>query len=207
MRHGITKMDFWASLVAFLGAVTYSISQIISPPLLPILKYPWNEILIIAPSIVLAIAFIIVMNCVHEYATEDKKIWSRIGLSFAIIYAIFVSFVYIIQLATVIPSTLRGEGNQVLFLTLTKAHWIQAVDGLGYSLMSLATLFTFPVFASKGFEAWVRKFFVAHGLLAPFIVLPLWFPPLIVIGTLWFITAPGFLLLLTLLFRKNYETN
>jgi uncharacterized membrane protein YjjP (DUF1212 family) len=73
MRHGIAKMGFWSSLVAFLGAATYSISQIISPPLLPILKYPWNEILIIAPSIVLAIAFVIVMNCVHEYATEDKK--------------------------------------------------------------------------------------------------------------------------------------
>ena len=122
-------------------------------------------------------------------------------------YAIFVSFVYIIQLATVIPFTLRGEGNQVLFLTLTKAHWIQAIDGLGYSLMSLATLFTYTVFAERGFERWVRRFFIAHGLLAPFIVLPLWFPPLIVIGILWFITAPGFLLLLTLLFRKNYETN
>jgi hypothetical protein len=205
MKQSSAALGFWSSFIAFLSAAAYSISQIISPPLLPILKYPWNEILIIAPSLVLAVVFVIVMNCVHEYAANDNKIWSRIGLSFAVMYALFVGFAYIIQLATVIPATLRGEGNEVLFLALTKAHWIQAVDGLGYSLMSLATLFTYPVFAERGFDRGVRRFFLAHGLLAPFVVLPLWVPPLIVIGTLWFITGPGLLLFLTLLFRKTMK--
>jgi hypothetical protein len=201
MKENAYKIGFWSALLAFLGATAYSIAQIVSPPMLPILTYPVSEIAIIAPSIVIPLALVIAMNCLNFTAPEEKKIWSQIALTFAVMYAVFVSFVYIIQLGTVIPFTIKGEAEIVAVVALSKAHWIQAVDGFGYSLMSVSFLFASFVFAGTGAEAKVRKAFVAHGLLAPFIILPLWFPPAIVIGTLWFITGPLALFLLASFFK------
>lgn len=40
-----------------------------------------------APSLLLAYSFIVLMISIHHYAPEDKKIWSHIGVAFATIYA------------------------------------------------------------------------------------------------------------------------
>ncbi len=155
MDNVTAKLGFWSALVAFLGAATYTAAQIISPPLLPLLTFPWNQTLIIGPSPVLAFAFLVTMNCVSAYAPGEKKLWSRIGVSFATVYTTLAGFVYIIQLAIVIPFTVKGLGNQVMLFNITSSRpssqWIQAADALAYCSMSLATLFTFPVFATKGF--------------------------------------------------------
>lgn len=197
------NIGFWSSLIAFLGAATYTVSQIISPPLLQILRYPWNEILTIFPSIVLASSFVVAMNCVHLMAPEEKKVWSQIGLSFAIMYAVIVSFVYIIQLGYVIPTGIQNGEAKVAFFAITKSPWIQAVDAIGYCFMGIAALFSFPVFGKSGIELWVKRFFIAHGVLAPFSIFPLWFPVVFPISMLWFITAPGALLSLTLYFKRK----
>lgn len=203
MNRTTASLGFWASLVAFACATAYSAAQIISPPLLPVLYFPWNEILIIAPSFVLPLAYIIALNCVDAYVPEERKIWTHMALSFGLLYTAFVCFTYIIQLATVIPFTLKGMGDQVnLFrLTTSNGHWIQAVDGLGYAFMSVSALFAALAFPKE--ERWLRRSLFAHGLLAPFIILPLWIPPMIVVGMLWFITGPTSLIFLARFFKTS----
>jgi len=49
--------------------------------------------------------FLVVMACIHCYASESKKVFSLVGLSFAIIYATLISLNYFIQLTFVNQST------------------------------------------------------------------------------------------------------
>jgi len=65
------------------------------------------------------------------------------------------------------------------------------VDILGYSFMSLATLFAAFAFTGKGIERTVRWFMIANGLLLPFLALQIYYHPLIWIAALWAITFPG----------------
>jgi hypothetical protein len=39
---------------------------------------------------------------------HKKKIWSHAALLFAVMYAVYVSLNYVVQLATVIPFSLQG---------------------------------------------------------------------------------------------------
>ena len=50
-------------------------------------------------------SFIVVMAFIHCYASEDRKVFSLIGLSFAIVYATLISVNYFIQLTFVRQST------------------------------------------------------------------------------------------------------
>ena len=47
--------------------------------------YPW-----LVPGFLLALIFVVLMACIHAYAAEEKKIFSRIGLSFALAYAVLI---------------------------------------------------------------------------------------------------------------------
>jgi hypothetical protein len=195
----VMTLGSWASWTAFLSAVAYSVAQILSPPLLPVLPSPWSDLLILAPSLVLPLALLVALNCLHERTAARQRVWTRTGVSFAVVYLALVGFVYIIQLAVVVPARFAGAGAAVEELSLS-APWIQAVDGLGYALMSVAFLCAAGALRGGG-ERSARRWFLAHGALAPVVVAPLWVPPLIVVGTLWFITAPAALWQLTRLFR------
>lgn len=80
--------------------------------------------------------------------------------------------------------------------------FLYAVDILGYSFMSLSTLFAAMVFTGKGLERIVRFFLLANGLLLPFLALQMYLHPLIYIASPWAITFPGATGSLTLLFRQ-----
>jgi hypothetical protein len=69
--------------------------------------------------------------------------------------------------------------------------FLYAVDILGYSFMSLATLFAARVLAGSKEERLARRFLTANGLLLPFIALQMYTHPLIWIASLWAVTFPG----------------
>jgi hypothetical protein len=76
------------------------------------------------------------------------------------------------------------------------------VDILGYSFMSLATLFAAGVFTGGGLERVARLFLIANGALVPFIALQMYFHPLIWIAALWAVTFPGATATLAILFHR-----
>jgi hypothetical protein len=49
-------------------------------------------------SFLLAPAFVAMMVSIHHYAAPEKKVWSQLGLSFAVIYAVMCSLTYYVQL-------------------------------------------------------------------------------------------------------------
>ena len=93
------------------------------------------------------------------------------------------------------------------FLFVPFDSYLYAVDILGYTFMSVATLFAAPVFTEKGLQRVARRFLVANGVLAPFLALQMYFHPLIWIASLWAVTFPGCTWTLAILFRRAQITD
>ena len=99
--------------------------------------------------------------------------------------------VYFVQLAFVAPRIARGATAGIeVFLFVPFDSFLYAVDILGYSFMSLATLFAAQVFAG-GSHRLVRRLLIANGLLLPCLALQMYFHWLIWIAALWAVTFPG----------------
>jgi len=119
-------------------------------------------------------------------------VWSHGAVAFATMYAALISINYYVQLAWVMPRLARGETAGIeAFLFTPFDSFLYAVDILGYSFMSLATLFAAMVFTGSRVERVVRTFLVANGLMLPFIALQMYVHWLIWIAALWAITFPG----------------
>jgi hypothetical protein len=80
-----------------------------------------------------------------------------------------------------------------------------SVDLLGYSFMSLSTLFAAFVFTGPGVEKTARWFLIAKGVIVPFIALQTFYHPMIWVASLWAVTLPGSTLALAVLFRRKLQ--
>jgi hypothetical protein len=200
----IQKIGFWSGLAAFIATAGFVLFQTLQ--LFGVLVYPWDEISIYGFSLCIVIPFILEMLALHYITPTEKKIWSHAALLFTILYAVFVTANYIVQLATVIPMTLKGTADEIQILRQTPHSLFWDFDALGYIFMGLATLIAIPIFEKQGFQKWVRYSLIAHSIVTPFIAFVYFYPnfsnELLLIGVPWGITAPVFMLFLALLFKK-----
>ena len=205
MNRIINKAGFWSGIIAFTATIAYCIFQLLQ--LYNILTYPTDEILIYSSSLCIVIPFVLEMLALHYITPDDKKFWSHAALTFTTLYAVFVTANYVVQLATVIPMTLKGNLEEVRILQQTPHSLFWNFDALGYIFMGLATLVAIPIFAKKGFQRRVRIAFLANAVVTPLITIVYFYPnysyDLLVLGFPWGITAPVSMLLLAIMFRKN----
>jgi hypothetical protein len=199
------KAGYWAAVVGSIGAIGYSLFQILQ--VVGVLTFPLADILIYAFSICIATPFIVAMLALHYSVPVEKTFWTHGALLFAVMYAIYVNLNYVVQLATVIPATLNGTEDSIHVLNQTPHSLFWDVDALGYMFMSLSTLFAVPVFAKTGLELWLRRFFLANGLIIPLFAIVYFYPTysyaLLLLGFPWVITAPGSILLLAAFFKRK----
>jgi hypothetical protein len=140
---------------------------------------------------------------IHQLAAPDRKVWGHAAMAFATAYAVLICTVYFVQLTFVAPRIARGETAGIEnFLFTPFNSFLYAVDILGYSFMSLATLFAAPVFTAPGLPRVVRRFLIANGLLLPFLALQMYFHSLIWVASLWAVTFPGATWALAILFHR-----
>jgi hypothetical protein len=70
------------------------------------------------------------------------------------------SIVYFSELTVIVPHLLNGNTGEVVLLALggvgISGTFLYSINGFGYGLMSLATLFAAPVFTGEKLERWVR---------------------------------------------------
>jgi len=206
MNKAIYKVGFWSGLIGFVSIVAFCVVQLLQ--VIGALRYPWDEILIYGFSLCIVIPFLLAMLALHYLAPVEKKFWSHAALLFAVIYAVFVTANYVVQLATVIPMTLKGTSDEVRILIQTPHSLFWDFDAIGYIFMGLAALFAVPVFENQGLQRWGRYFFLIHGLVTTPLIAFVYFYPnfsekLLLLGTLWGITAPVSMLLLTIIFKKG----
>ena len=119
------------------------------------------------PGFLLAFAFVVLMACIHQRASDDKKLFSQIGLSFALVYAVVITIDYFIQWTMVEPSILAGQTEGLSLFTQYNPHGIFiSLEGLAYLMMSVSLLFAAVVFAGGRLERAIRWLFVASFVLA-----------------------------------------
>ena len=154
MNKTIYKVGFRTGIIAFIATLAFFIAQILQ--ILKVFNYPWDEISIYGFSLCITIPFLLEMLALHYTVPLEKKYWSHAALIFTSLYVVFVTANYVVQLATVIPMTLKGNAEEIGILIQTPHSLFWDFDALGYILMGLATLFAVPVFEKTGFQKWVR---------------------------------------------------
>ena len=207
-------VGLWSAVLATVFSIMYDIGQIAewlglmgSAGGAESASTPLGLAVLLTPSLFLGSSFLVLVVSIHQLASPDRKIWSHLAVAFATAYAVLISMVYFVQLTLVAPRVARGqiEGIEV-FLFVPFDSFLYAVDILGYSFMSVATLFAAMVFTGKGLERVVRLFLTANGLLLPFLALQMYFHPLIWIAALWAVTFPGSTWSLAILFGRAVTT-
>ena len=207
MSKTIYSVGFWSGLIAFISTFAFFVVQMLQ--FFGVLSYPLDEILIYGFSLFIVIPFILEMLALHYVTSGEKKFWSHAALIFTVIYGIFVTANYVVQLATVIPMTLKGNAEEIRILIQTPHSLFWDFDAIGYIFMGLATLFAVPVFQKTGFQKWVKYSLLTHALVTPLIAFVYFYPnfsdKLLFLALPWGITAPTSMLLLAMTFRKNAD--
>ena len=195
----VWRFGFWTALsMSVLAVVTFAIAFATPPRSGPFctmsscVTAPYTDVAIffprdyvwMYPALLLTALFVVFMVCIHQYASDDKKLFSLIGLSFAVMSAALIMIDYVIQLTVIQPSLLRGETDGLSLISQYNPHGMFiALEALGYVLMSVAFLFATPVFAEHN---WVER--TLHWLF--------------IAG---FTLAMGSLIILSLLYGPNIE--
>ena len=187
----VHQLGFWSAIVATILVAIAGITATAS-------IQPFATVV----GFLLTLSFLVVMACIHFYASDEKKVFSLVGLSFAVIYATLISMNYFIQLTFVRQSTF-----DVSMFDMTNTHsmmWV--IEVLGYFFLGLSTLFAAPVFGSSKVERLVKWLFIANGILG--ILTPIGYalnlPIEVLLGGLivWDIVMPLATASLAYLFRR-----
>lgn len=209
MNTAINKIGYYSGLLAFVSTSAYVIVQLLQ--LFSLINSPWDEILIYGSSLCIVIPFMLQMLALHYVVTPEKQFWTHAALICSIIYAVFVTANYVVQLATVIPANLRDSGEDISLLIQTPHSLFWNFDAIGYICMGFATAFAIPVFENHGFQKKVKTVFIIHSLTTPLIAFVYFYPvfsdDLLLIGLPWGITAPLAMLMLALMFRKAFPVH
>lgn len=202
MDSSASRIGFWAAIFSGIFGTAFSVAALVT--MAGLLSKPWDLVYQLAPSLVLAWCFVVLMACVWETAPAERRVWATIGMGFSLIYATINSIVYPTQLFVVIPNLFKGTTDQVTLLLFESGGFLYAINGIAYGLMSLATLFAAQAFRGRPRAGLVYWAMVAHGVLAPFISAGIVWPWTVYIGALWMVTLPLVAVALALWFRRQY---
>lgn len=171
----VIRIEFWAAVfTAILAAafITMGMFGSSSWDTYPgMVNYIWTTLKTIdytlfIPAFLLAPVFVVLMASIHYYAAVDKKIYSLIGLAFAVIYATIITTDYFVLWTVVLPSTLMGETAGLSLFSLYNPHGIfVSLESIAYMMMSLALLFIAPVFQGGRIERALKWIFIGGFVL------------------------------------------
>ncbi len=177
------RLGFWSSVLTAVVAGTFFVLGVTTParsgPFCQggsCIAYPYAsglasfvpaDYIWLYPGFLLAPIFVVLVACIHRYSPTDKKVFSQIAQSFALIYATVITLDYFLQFFVVEPSILSGETAGLSLFTQYNPHGIFiAFEGLAYLMMSVAFLFMAPVFGGGRLERAIRWLFAAGFVLA-----------------------------------------
>jgi hypothetical protein len=209
MVNNIGTVGYWSGLAAFITTVAYCFVQILQ--VIGVLHFPADQILIYGTSLCIVVPFILEMLALHYLTPPSKQFWTHAALIFTVIYAVFVTANYVVQLATVIPALLRGELHAIQVLEQSPHSMFWDYDAVGYIAMGIACLMAVPSISNVGFERWVRRSLIANALVTPLISVVYFYPifsnKLLFLGFPWAVTAPLFMLMVALMLRGRKSTS
>lgn len=198
----VAAVGKWAAFVACVGLAAYGLAQVLQ--VIGTVSGLLADSLIFASSLVIAPAFLIAIHALDAFAAGSRRFFSRIAISFSTLYAGFAVFVYVVQLASIIPA--RAAGSSPMIFEVTPHSFFWTVDALAYISMGVAALFAALCLPRTDRTAPLFWAFVAHAAMTPIIALVYFYPvfsiPLLLIGSPWLFTAVAMTLLLGVYFRR-----
>jgi hypothetical protein len=163
----ITIVTFGFAITAVPISGAYCLEDCIEYPYLDTASQYPKDFLWMPLAILLVLAYVALMVAIHTTTPGQKKIFSQVGLSFALIAATLLASDYFVQF-TVIPVSLRNNETEGLAMLIQyNPHGVFiALEELGYLLMSLSFLFVAPVFAARNrLEIAIRWVFLGAFIL------------------------------------------
>jgi hypothetical protein len=168
-----SRLGFWSAAIVALLVFLIDAGLILSTIFFPMTTITSMEayagsfsnwqMLPLVPSLILAPTFVVMMLSIHHYASDDKKVLSQLGFSFALICAVVLSIHYYIQLTFVQQGILNNDTAGVWQFAAPNPHsFFWTFAALGYGFMGIALLCAAPVFAGKSEHA-VKWLFFANG--------------------------------------------
>jgi hypothetical protein len=168
---------------------------------------PLGLAVLLTPSLLLGSSFLMLMVSVHQVTPGERRVWSHGAVAFATAYMVLISGVYFVQLTLVAPRLASGHTAGIEpFVFVPFDSYLYAMDILGYSFMSVSTLFAARTLRGKGVERVARVLLTTNGLLVPFLVFQMYVHQLIWIAALWAVTFPGATWALALWFHRMRES-
>lgn len=173
----IARVGFYAAvLTTLLTLITFGIA-FNTPPLSGpyctdgCYSYPYTDIasrfprdyIWMYPAMLLSLVFYVLTVSIHYFAPGDRKIFSHIGLSFALFSTATLVIDYFLQVSVIQPSLMQGETDGIGLLSQFNAHGVFIVlEEIGFFLMSLSMFCMAPVFTGKTkVEKAIRWLFVS----------------------------------------------
>ena len=205
------RVGFWAAFLSALFSLLYTIFQLAEWAGLlgsaggpDSASTPLGIALLLTPSVLLAPSFVVMMIAVNHLVPASRRIWGQAAVAFATVYATLIGIVYYVQLTLVMPRMLEGRTEGIeLLLFMPFDSFLYSVDLLGYSSMSLSTLFAAFGLVGTDSTRTARWLLLANGLLLPFLLFQIYFNSLIYIAALWALTFPGASIALAFVFQRR----
>ncbi|MGI6585811.1 MAG: hypothetical protein ACOX3L_07725 [Lutisporaceae bacterium] len=163
----------------------------------------------VIPCLLLALTFPIMMSSIYIYAFDDKKLWSLLGLIFAVMYGAILATNYWLLLTVVRESLLGGYTEGLEWFVIGSPHSItNTIEGIGYGFMGLAAIFASQVFDGNRLGIWLRCLFIVNGVagIAGVILGGLGIMTATMVSlALWCLTFPVATAMLAILFKRASE--
>lgn len=131
----LTNIAVWSAGLATLAIVLFDLTAGLGAAGVGVGVLPVASALLIAPCYVALTAVL------YRDAPERQRVWTMLGIVFAVLYAGVVSLNYALQL-TVVPRNPGLFAGWTLELKPDSAFW--ALEVMGYAYMGLSALALFP---------------------------------------------------------------
>ena len=196
------RLGYWSAILTAVFCVLFTVAAVLAEARL--LSAPWDVVLPIVPSLLLAPSFLVMLVCVNAVVSSERQIWSQLGVAFGCVYVPLCVAAYVVELFVVEPRVLRGATGETALLILVRSDSVfNAIDGVGYRFMCLATAFTAQAFDKNRLERWVHWLLLANGVLAVPIFLTYFVDRAFMWGAaLWSVTITASAVLLAFVFRR-----
>jgi hypothetical protein len=208
MTPHVARIGYWSGLAAFTATVAFAIVQLLQ--VAGVLRFPADEILIYGTSFCIVVPFLLEMTALHHTTPAPRQFWTHAALLIAVIYAVFVTANYVVQLATVVPAKMRGSIEDLRLLEQTPHSMFWDYDAVGYLAMGLACVLLLPAISREHADRWVPRALLANALVTPLIAIVYFAPTfsiaLLFLGFPWAITAPWFMLMVARLLERRSRT-
>ena len=186
---GANRFGFWVAVLTAAVAGVFAVTAVLTParsgpfcqtscvpaPYVNVAQFIPGDYLWLIPGLLLAPIFVALVAVIHACADVKARVFSRIAMTFAVIYAVVITINCFVQFTVVWPSLQSGETQSLSLFTQYNPHgFFIALEVLAYLAMSAAFVAAAPVFDRGRLELSVRWLFAVSFVASTAAVVGLW---------------------------------